>query len=76
MILSIPKGTPTIVILNETAHIAVEYTITNKQPLQTKRTNEMKNENRMKDTTKPDQSAWRKMMYEMAKELHIKVKPL
>ena len=60
----LPNGTPTTILLNETGLIPVEYTITKKQILQTKRIDEMKSD--------ANKSTWRKMIDEKAEDLHIK----
>ena len=71
-ILYLPNGTPIMILLNETGHIPVEYTITKKQILQAKRTDEKKSDSLIKDAIIANKSTWRKMIDEKAEDLHIK----
>ena len=71
-ILYLHNDTPTTILLNETGHIPVEYTITKKQILQAKRIDEMKNDSLIKDATIANKSTRRKMIDEKAEDLHIK----
>ena len=71
-ILYLPNGTPTTILLNETGHIPVEYTITKKQILQAKRIDEMKSDSLIKDATIASKSTWRKMIDKKVEDLHIK----
>ena len=70
-LLFLPKGTPTMILLNETGDIPIEYTIKIKKILQAKRIDQMKEESIIKDATQAKASTWRKHVIYLAKQLHI-----
>ena len=59
-ILSLPKGTPTTILLNETGNYPIELTIKKKKILHAKRMDSLKDEALIKDVTSPRNSEWRK----------------
>ena len=60
-LLFLPKGTPTMILLNETGNIPIEYTIKIKKILQAKRIDQMKEESLIKDATQAKTRTWRNM---------------
>ena len=72
IILYLPQGTPTTILLNETGNLPIEYIIKKKQILQAKRIDEMKEESLIKDTTKTTQSTWRENIEKTAENSTLK----
>ena len=70
-LLYLPKGIPTMILLNETGYMPVEYTIMRKKIMQAKRIDMMKEEALIKDATQPETSTWRKHIEDIPKELNI-----
>ena len=70
-LLYLPKGIPTMILLNETGYMPVEYTIMRKKIMQAKRIDMMKEEAPIKDATQPETSTWRKHIEDIAKELNV-----
>ena len=71
ILLYLPKGIPTMILLNETGYMPVEYTIMRKKIMQAKRIDMMKEEALIKDATQPETSTWRKHIEDIAKELNV-----
>ena len=71
-ILSLPKGTPTTILLNETGNYPIELTIKKKKILHTKRIDSLKDEALIKDVTSPNNSEWRKEINRIAEEFNVK----
>ena len=71
-ILSIPKGTPTTILLNETGNYPIELTIKKKKILHAKRIDSLKDEALIKDVTSPRNSEWRKEIDRIAEEFNVK----
>ena len=70
-LLYLPKGIPTMILLNETGYMPVEYTKMRKKIMQAKRIHMMKEEALIKDATQPETSTWRKHIENIAKELNV-----
>ena len=70
-LLYLPKGIPTMILLNETGYMPVEYTIMRKKIMQAKRIDMMKEEALIKDATQPETSTWRKHIEDIAKDLNV-----
>ena len=71
-ILSLPKGTPTTILLNETGNYPIELTIKKKKILHAKRIDSLKGEALIKDVTSPNNSEWRKEINRIAEEFNVK----
>ena len=71
-ILSLPKGTPTTILLNETGNYPIELTIKKKKILHAKRIDSLKGEALIKDATSPKNSEWRKEIDRIAEEFNVK----
>ena len=71
-ILSLPKGTTTTILLNETGKYPIELTIKKKKIIHAKRIDSMKGEALIKDVTSPNSSEWRREINRIAEEFNIK----
>ena len=71
-ILSLPKGTPTTILLNETGNYPIELTTKKKKILHAKRIDSLKGEALIKDATSPKNSEWRKEIDRIAEEFNVK----
>ena len=71
-IISLPKGTPTTILLHDTGNYPIELTIKNKKILHAKRVDSMKGDALIKDVTTPNSSVWRREINWIAEEFNIR----